>query len=127
MQALQIVLVVGILAFIIGSFAWKKWRDKQGGPTVDDTALTTDLTAMAKQGKLDPIVGMEDVIERVIHVVARKNKNNPLLNGKLGVGKDDDIFKLKNSSEHARRRSFSDPGRSDVESRGRITLMRGLA
>jgi len=87
MQALQIVLVVGILAFILGSFAWKKWREKQGGPTVDDTALTTDLTAMAKQGKLDPVVGMEDVIERVIHVVARKNKNNPLLIGEPGVGK----------------------------------------
>jgi ATP-dependent Clp protease ATP-binding subunit ClpB len=46
-----------------------------------------DLTAMARQGKLDPVIGRDEEIRRVIHVISRRTKNNPVLIGEAGVGK----------------------------------------
>ncbi|MCD6192425.1 MAG: ATP-dependent chaperone ClpB [Candidatus Aminicenantes bacterium] len=46
-----------------------------------------DLTAMARQGKLDPVIGREEEIRRVIQVLSRRTKNNPVLIGEAGVGK----------------------------------------
>ena len=46
-----------------------------------------DLTQLAREGKLDPIIGREDEIERVIQVLSRRKKNNPILIGEPGVGK----------------------------------------
>ncbi|MBR3576051.1 MAG: ATP-dependent Clp protease ATP-binding subunit, partial [Clostridia bacterium] len=46
-----------------------------------------DLTAAAAQGKLDPVIGREDEIERVIQILSRRTKNNPCLIGEPGVGK----------------------------------------
>lgn len=46
-----------------------------------------DLTAQAKQGKLDPMVGREDQVKRVITILNRRTKNNPVLIGEPGVGK----------------------------------------
>ncbi len=46
-----------------------------------------DLTAMARQGKLDPVIGREEVIRRVVQVLSRRTKNNPVLIGQAGVGK----------------------------------------
>jgi ATP-dependent Clp protease ATP-binding subunit ClpC len=54
-------------------------------PLVDQ--LATDLTALAQEGKLDPVVGREMEIERVIQVLSRRRKNNPALIGEPGVGK----------------------------------------
>ncbi len=54
-------------------------------PLVDQ--LATDLTALAQDGKLDPVVGRETEIERVIQVLSRRRKNNPALIGEPGVGK----------------------------------------
>jgi ATP-dependent Clp protease ATP-binding subunit ClpB len=51
------------------------------------TRYGRDLTAMARQGKLDPVVGRDDEIRRVIQVLARRTKNNPVLIGDPGVGK----------------------------------------
>lgn len=48
---------------------------------------TIDLTARAEQGKLDPVIGRDDVIRRVIQVLSRRTKNNPVLIGDPGVGK----------------------------------------
>lgn len=48
---------------------------------------TTDLTAMARANKMDPIIGREEEIRRVVQVLSRKTKNNPLLIGEPGVGK----------------------------------------
>lgn len=48
---------------------------------------TIDLTAKAEQGTLDPCVGRSDVLERVIHILSRRLKNNPVLIGEPGVGK----------------------------------------
>ncbi len=49
--------------------------------------FTVDLTAKANQGLLDPIVERSDIIERVIHILSRRTKNNPSLVGEAGVGK----------------------------------------
>ena len=46
-----------------------------------------DLTALARQGKLDPVIGRDEEIRRVIKVLARRTKNNPVLIGEAGVGK----------------------------------------
>lgn len=46
-----------------------------------------DLTELAKQGKLDPVIGREDEIERLIQILCRRQKNNPVLLGEAGVGK----------------------------------------
>lgn len=46
-----------------------------------------DLTALAKEGKLDPVVGRESEIQRVIQIISRRTKNNPCLVGEPGVGK----------------------------------------
>src|ERR671932_123615 len=50
-------------------------------------ALSTDLTDAAEAGKLDPIIGREKEIERVIQILSRRTKNNPALIGEPGVGK----------------------------------------
>ncbi|MFO7676088.1 MAG: ATP-dependent chaperone ClpB [bacterium] len=46
-----------------------------------------DITALAKEGKLDPVIGRDDEIRRVIQVLSRRTKNNPVLIGEAGVGK----------------------------------------
>jgi len=48
---------------------------------------TRDFTDLARQGKLDPVIGREDEIRRVIQVLSRRTKNNPVLVGEAGVGK----------------------------------------
>jgi len=54
-------------------------------PTLDQ--LGTDLTALARADKLDPIVGRNKEIERVVQILSRRTKNNPALIGEPGVGK----------------------------------------
>ncbi len=54
-------------------------------PTLDQ--LSVDLTARARAGQIDPIVGREREIERVVQVLSRRRKNNPVLIGEPGVGK----------------------------------------
>jgi ATP-dependent Clp protease ATP-binding subunit ClpC len=49
--------------------------------------FSRDLTAMARADKLDPVVGRDDEIERVVSILARRSKNNPVLVGEPGVGK----------------------------------------
>ena len=56
-------------------------------PTQTLDQFGRDLTAMAKEDKLDPVVGREKEIERVIQVLSRRTKNNPVLIGEPGVGK----------------------------------------
>ncbi|MDD2555785.1 MAG: ATP-dependent Clp protease ATP-binding subunit [Syntrophaceticus sp.] len=54
-------------------------------PTLDE--LGRDLTELAREGKLDPVIGREKEIERVIQILSRRTKNNPCLIGEPGVGK----------------------------------------
>lgn len=51
------------------------------------SAYTTDLTQMAELGKIDPVIGREDVLERTMQVLCRRRKNNPIFVGDPGVGK----------------------------------------
>ena len=54
-------------------------------PTVDE--FGTDLTAMAREGRIDPVVGRAEEIEQTVEVLSRRTKNNPVLIGEPGVGK----------------------------------------
>ncbi|MEK7785967.1 MAG: Clp protease N-terminal domain-containing protein, partial [Chloroflexota bacterium] len=72
-------------------------KDIRGGQRVTDPQAETryrtlekysrDLTAAAKEGKLDPVIGRDDVIMRVVQILSRRTKNNPVLIGEAGVGK----------------------------------------
>lgn len=63
----------------------KEKDSDSNSPLVDQ--LATDLTALAEAGKLDPVIGRQKEIERVIQILARRTKNNPALIGEPGVGK----------------------------------------
>ena len=54
-------------------------------PTLDQ--LGVDLTALAREGQLDPVIGRQQEIERVVQILSRRTKNNPVLIGEPGVGK----------------------------------------
>ncbi len=60
-------------------------REQSLTPALD--AFGNDLTASAADGKLDPVIGREEEIERVIQILLRRKKNNPILIGEPGVGK----------------------------------------
>ncbi|MFB3919143.1 MAG: ATP-dependent Clp protease ATP-binding subunit [Candidatus Velamenicoccus archaeovorus] len=60
-------------------------QSKSKTPALD--AFGRDLTALAREGKLDPVIGRKNEIERVIQILARRTKNNPVLLGEAGVGK----------------------------------------
>jgi ATP-dependent Clp protease ATP-binding subunit ClpC len=60
-------------------------RLRGGTPTL--AQFSRDLTEMARAGKLDPVIGRDDEIERVVSILARRSKNNPVLVGEPGVGK----------------------------------------
>src|SRR5574343_195466 len=62
-----------------------KTNKKSKTPVLDN--FGSDLTEMAEEGKLDPVVGREKEIERVSQILSRRKKNNPLLIGEPGVGK----------------------------------------
>ena len=58
---------------------------KKPTPTLDE--FGRDLTSFARENKLDPVIGREKEIQRVIQILARRTKNNPVLIGEPGVGK----------------------------------------
>ena len=58
---------------------------QEGTPTLD--SLARDLTELAREGKIDPVVGREDEVRRIIQIISRRTKNNPVLVGEPGVGK----------------------------------------
>ena len=72
-------------------------KELRGGRTIDNdddetkedvlTRYTRDLTELARQGKLDPVIGREDEINQLIQTLSRRKKNNPVLIGEAGVGK----------------------------------------
>lgn len=63
----------------------KKGERKAKQSTLEQ--YSRDLTALAREGKLDPVVGREDEIHRVVQILSRRTKNNPCLVGEPGVGK----------------------------------------
>ena len=60
-------------------------NDKKSTATLDQ--YSRDLTQMAREGRLDPVIGREEEIQRVIQILSRRTKNNPCLIGEPGVGK----------------------------------------
>lgn len=62
-----------------------KQKAKSQTPTLDQ--YSRDLTAYAREGKLDPVIGRENEIQRVVQILSRRTKNNPCLIGEPGVGK----------------------------------------
>ncbi len=60
-------------------------RPKTNTPTLD--SFSRDLTALAREGKLDPVIGRKREIQRVVQILSRRTKNNPCLIGEPGVGK----------------------------------------
>ena len=62
-----------------------KRKNAEGTPSLDQ--FSRDLTELARDGKLDPVVGREAEIDRVIQILSRRSKNNPCLIGEPGVGK----------------------------------------
>lgn len=63
----------------------KSGKGKAATPTLNN--YSRDLTALAREGKLDPVIGREKEIQRVIQILSRRTKNNPCLIGEPGVGK----------------------------------------
>ena len=68
-----------------GAPAQQPKKERAKTPMVDQLAI--DLTAAAEEGKLDPVIGRQTEIERVIQILSRRTKNNPALIGEPGVGK----------------------------------------
>jgi len=85
----RIIAAVVIAAFFIGTYWYQKKRGNGGQvkKTAKSGEFTTNFTELAKQGKIDKVSGREQEIERVIHILMRRTKSNPLLLGEPGVGK----------------------------------------
>ena len=82
--------IIGLLGQEPSNSTSQEKGTKKGKPTSKTPALDSfgiDLTQLAKEKKLDPVIGREDIIERVIQVLTRRTKNNPVLLGEAGVGK----------------------------------------
>lgn len=62
-------------------------NSEENDKTAELEEFGVDLTELARQGKLDPVIGRDDVIERVITALSRRTKNSPVLVGEAGVGK----------------------------------------
>ncbi len=82
--------VRGALNDLVGQSPVYAGRTGFDGPSSSDSMLTefgTDLTKKAREGKLDPVIGRASEIERVMQILSRRQKNNPLILGEPGVGK----------------------------------------
>ncbi len=65
----------------------REWAKRLGGRTPTLSAYSRDLTEAAKAGELDPVIGRDAEVDRVVAILARRSKNNPVLVGEPGVGK----------------------------------------
>jgi len=77
--------IMELLGSATPGFGNPQAASKSKTPALD--AFGRDLTALAREGKLDPVIGRKNEIERVIQILARRTKNNPVLLGEAGVGK----------------------------------------
>lgn len=80
-----VILIVLIGFYLLWRVRGKEFKGLGGSSTL--LAYTRDLTADARAGKIDPVIGRDEETERVIHILSRKTKNNPILLGEPGVGK----------------------------------------
>ncbi len=79
--------VIGLLGGNTGAYSEQPGAPRGSNKTPTLNQFGRDLTDLAKIGKLDPVIGRENEIERVIQVLSRRTKNNPVLIGEPGVGK----------------------------------------
>src|SRR2546428_12775888 len=70
---------------LLGDQYYPRPKKRSQPPVLDEFAR--DLTQLGRESKLDPVIGREQEIERVIQILARRTKNNPVLTGEPGVGK----------------------------------------
>ncbi len=70
---------------LVGEEEFSRKKKNRKTPALDEFGI--DLTKLAREGKLDPVIGREREIERIIQILSRKTKNNPVLIGEPGVGK----------------------------------------
>ncbi len=77
--------VMSLLGSATPGFGQPSAPPKTKTPALD--AFGRDLTVLAREGKLDPVIGRKDEIDRVIQILSRRTKNNPVLLGEAGVGK----------------------------------------
>ena len=93
MPAGRILAAAGVTQATLQAGAQAEAKQNQGAETEtggEETMLEkfgTDLTALAAEGRLDPVIGRGDEIEETIEILARRTKNNPVLIGEAGVGK----------------------------------------
>lgn len=89
-------LFIGILFAAVGAWLYKEnLREKSTRtPTLDQ--FSKDLTRLAREGKIDPVIGRSHEIQRVIQILSRRTKNNPVLIGDSGVGKTAIVEELAN-------------------------------
>ncbi len=87
---------IGIVFALVGAWLYKEnLREKSSKtPTLDQ--YSKDLTRLAREGKLDPVIGRSHEIQRVIQILSRRTKNNPVLIGDSGVGKTAIVEELAN-------------------------------
>jgi ATP-dependent Clp protease ATP-binding subunit ClpC len=77
----------GIAARVLETESPRTGEKKEDVRTPALHAFGRDLTEVAKKGELDPVIGRQNEIERVIQILCRRTKNNPVLLGEAGVGK----------------------------------------
>jgi ATP-dependent Clp protease ATP-binding subunit ClpA len=70
-----------------GAEGWEDEDDEGGGPSSPLEAFCVNLNEEAAEGRIDPMVGRTEELERVIHILCRRRKNNPIFVGEAGVGK----------------------------------------
>lgn len=78
--------IMEILGSGVAGFGMEEQTKTQGKtPAID--AYSRNLNKLAREGKLDPVIGRKDEIERIVQILSRRTKNNPVLLGEAGVGK----------------------------------------
>jgi len=93
------ILIAAGLIFIVILLVYKK-SESGTAKTLMLDLFSKDLTELARQGKLDPVVGRKHEIHRLIEILDRRTKNNPVLIGKSGVGKTAIVEELANEIAH---------------------------
>ncbi len=81
----EILRILGVATSGASSSSRQSSQEKSRTPTLDEFAR--DLTQLARDKKLDPVIGRDQEIQRLVQVLCRKTKNNPVLIGEAGVGK----------------------------------------
>lgn len=89
-------LIVGLVTAGVGAWLYKENLHEKSSKTPTLDQYSRDLTKLAREGNLDPVVGRGHEIQRVIQILSRRTKNNPVLIGDSGVGKTAIVEELAN-------------------------------